>query len=341
MRIAQVMAGAPGGGAELFFERLSLALHQSGDAVLVVIRRERDRVARLTAAGLAPVELRFGGPFDLMTGRGLRLLLEGFQPDLVIAWMNRAARFTPRGDYVLAGRLGGYYDLDYYRHCDHLIGNTRGIVDWITAQGVAGRRVHYLPNFVPDLAGSAPAPRAALGVAEDATLLLGLGRLHENKGFDVLIRALAQLPGAHAVIAGAGPERAALEHLARREGVADRVHLPGWREDVGALLAMADIFVSASRVEPLGNMILEAWSAGRTVVAAAAAGPRELITDADGVLVPIDDHRALADAIAALRDQPARAAALAAAGRARFVAEFAAAPVLAQWKTTLAGLMKT
>ena len=61
------MAGAPAGGAELFFERLTAALHRAGDAVLPVIRRDPARAARLAGAGLHPGQLRFGGPLDLLT----------------------------------------------------------------------------------------------------------------------------------------------------------------------------------------------------------------------------------------------------------------------------------
>ena len=97
-----------------------------------------------------------------------------------------------------------------------------------------------------------------------------------------------QLPGVHAVIAGEGPERAALLDIARSEGVADRLHLPGWRSDTAELLAAADLLVCPSRVEPLGNVVIEAWSARRPVVAAASDGPRELITPGrDGLLVPL------------------------------------------------------
>ena len=327
----------------MFFERLTMALHAAGDVVLPVIRRDDARAGRLRATGLAPVELGFGGPLDLLTGRRLKAALTGFRPDVVVAWMNRAARFTPRGDYVLAGRLGGYYDLGYYRHCGHLVGNTRGIVRWIVGQGWPAGRAHYLPNFVPDMGGAPAVDRASLGVPVGVPLLLGLGRLHANKGFDVLIRAVARLPGVHALIAGEGPERDALEDCARREGVAGRVYLPGWRQDAGALLAACDVFVSSSRTEPLGNMVLEAWSARRPVVAAAADGPRELITPngifgREGVLVNIDDADALADGIRAVMDDAARSTAMVAAGRARFEQEFAQAPVVARWRSKLAEL---
>ncbi len=339
MRIAQVMAGSPAGGAELFFERLTIALANAGETVLPVIRRNAARAGRLSSAGLAAVQLGFGGPFDLLTGRRLRTVLRRFAPRVAVAWMNRAASFTPRGDWVLAGRLGGYYDLTYYRHCDHLIGNTRGIVDWITRRGWPAARVHHLPNFSPDMANAAP---ASLGLPNGVRLVLALGRLHPNKGFDVLIRALPALPGVHAVIAGEGPERAALLELARQERVADRLHLLGWRGDTAALLAAADLLVCPSRHEPLGNVVIEAWSARRPVVAAAADGPRELITSGrDGMLVPPEDPGALANAMVSLLDDPERAMALAEAGRLRYEAEHAEAPVVARWRQFLATVEKS
>lgn len=341
IRVAQVMAGAPAGGAELFYERLTVALAQAGDTVLPIIRRNADRAARLRAAGLAPVELSFGGPLDLLTGPRLLAALRNFAPRVTVAWMNRAAHFAPRGDWVLAGRLGGYYDLGYYRRCDHLIGNTTAIADWIRNQGWPAAQAHYLPNFAPDLGGAAPVPRTAMGVPADAPMVLALGRLHRNKAFDVLVRALRALPRVHAVIAGEGPERDTLQDLARTEGVADRLHLLGWRTDTAALLAAADLLVCPSRIEPLGNVVLEAWSAHRPVVAAAAAGPSELITpDQGGLIVPLEDAQSLAGAIQSLLDDPARAAMLARTGRARYEADFAEAPVLARWRQFLASVEK-
>ncbi|MBW6397184.1 glycosyltransferase [Roseomonas sp. HJA6] len=331
MRIAQVMAGAHHGGAEAFYERLCLSLHGAGEQVLPIIRRDAERADRLRAGGLAPVELGFGGVLDLLTGPRLRGVLRGFAPAVAVAWMNRAARFTPKGDWTLVGRLGGYYDLKYYQRCDHLVGNTRDLVRWIVAQGWPEARAHYVPNFAADLAGATPAELPG------TTRLLAMGRLHRNKGFDVAIRALARLPGAHLSVAGEGPDRAALESVARDAGVADRVTFLGWRSDIGALLAGADIFVCSSRHEPLGNIVLESWSAGRPVVAAAAQGPSELIEDGEtGLLVPIDDADALARNIAALIADPQRAARIAQQGRAAFERDFTEAAVTARWQEFLA-----
>lgn len=336
-RVAMVMAGARHGGAETFFVRLVSALAGAGEEVLAAIRHDPAREAALAGAGVTVRCFAFGGPLDLLTRPLLGVALRRFSPRVVVSWMNRAAGKTPSGPWVQVGRLGGFYDLRHYRRCHHLVGNTEGIVRYIVAQGWPAERAHHLPNFTPALAGAAPASRGSLGVPEGARLLLAMGRLHRNKGFDTLISALAAIPRAHLVIAGEGPERPSLAALAARLGVAGRVTLLGWREDQAALLAAADLFVCPSRHEPLGNVVLEAWSAGRAVIAAAAQGPAELIEHGTtGLLVPPDDADALAAAISALLDDAARAAALASAGQARWAAGFAAAPVVARWRDFLA-----
>jgi glycosyltransferase involved in cell wall biosynthesis len=340
LRIAQVMGSAARGGAEAFFERLVPALAAAGEAVLAVTRRDSGRRARLQAAGITPTELRFGQPLDMTTGPCLAAALARFRPDVVVSWMNRASRFAGRARrqpgvrWTLVGRLGGYYDLRHYRHCDHLVGNTHDIHGWLVQQGWPAARAHHLPNFVPDFAGAAP---AALPVPPGAPRLLAMGRLHPNKGFDIALRALALLPApAHLALAGEGPERPRLMALAAALGIADRVAFLGWREDAAALLAACDLFLCPSRHEPLGNVVLEAWSAERPVIAAASQGPCELIREGEtGILVPRDAPQPLAAAILALLADPARGRTLAAAGRRVFETDHAEAPVLARWREFL------
>ncbi len=337
MRMAHLLGAKGDGGAEGFFERLTIALHQAGEVVLPVVRPHAERVAKLQAAGLDPVELPFGGYLDFRTGPRLGALLRDWRPEVVVAWQNRANRFAAmakRGaGWTLVGRMGGYYDLKYYRACDHVVGNTPDLHRHILAHGVAPERAHYLPNFAADLLGMAP---AALPAPPGAPKLLAFGRLHANKGFDTLLRALALLPGAHLSLAGEGPEQAALAALARQLGIADRVAFLGWRSDIGALLAGCDIFICPSRHEPLGNVVLEAWSAARPVVATDSQGPADLIRDGEtGLLVAKDAPQPLAAAIAGLLADPARAAALAEAGRAEFLRDHAEATVLRRWRDFL------
>jgi glycosyltransferase involved in cell wall biosynthesis len=339
MRIAQVMAGAPNGGAELFYERMTLALAQAGQDVLPVIRREPGREARLREAGLAPVGLRFGGKLDFFTRPAIGRALRSFDADIAIAWMSRAAAHLPTGNWKNIGRLGGYYDLKYFRSCQYLVGNTHGIVDYIAGTGFPRDRVEYLPNFVDDFSGVEATSRESLGVPEGVSLMLGLGRLHAVKGFDILIRAAAMLPDVYCIIAGEGPERASLARLIADLGVGARVKLLGWRRDSGALLKTSDIFVSSSRHEPLGNMVLEAFSAQTPVLAARAEGPSEVIRDGeDGVLVAIDDVAALADAAKTMLGDVRLRVRLSLRARQRFIDEFSQKTVTEAWVNYLTRL---
>jgi glycosyltransferase involved in cell wall biosynthesis len=281
------------------------------------------------------LQFRFGGRLDVLTRPRIRRALRRFAPRVAVAWMGRAARHAPVGPWVLVGRLGGYYDLRQFARCDHLIANSHGMIDWIRAQGgFPADRVHYLPNFVPDLSGVAAAVLPM--VPEDAWTVLAMGRLHRNKGFDLLIGAISRLDGVHAVIAGEGPERVALERLARHAGVAARVHFLGWRSDTAALLAACDVLVCSSRSEPLGNVVLEAFSARRPVVASMADGPRGLIeAGRTGVLVASESAIALAAGIEGVLRNPAQSAGMVQAARRRYEEMFAEDAVIKRWRLFL------
>ena len=328
MRVLQVMAGAGHGGAEAFFCRLVPALSCAGVDQRAAIRANPERAASLRAAGVDTVQMPFGGLLDLTTRLRLKREIARFRPTIVMSWMNRATLSCPRGRFIHVGRLGGYYDLKYYRRCDHLIANTRDIARYLVENGVAADRVHYVPNFVTEAPAEAAA-RHVFTTPDDAPVVLAMGRLHPNKAFDVLLDALAEVPNAILWLAGEGPERPRLERKVRQLGIGSRVRFLGWREDVNALLRAADVFVCPSRHEPLGNVVLEAWAQAVPVVAAASQGPASLIRHRhDGLLVARDDAGALAEAIREVLSAPRLAAALALKGRASYEAGFTQAKVV-------------
>jgi glycosyltransferase involved in cell wall biosynthesis len=189
--------------------------------------------------------------------------------------------------------------------------------------GFPGARVHVIPNFVDDASGTPPADRAALNTPADAPLVFALGRLHENKAFDVLLRALADVPGAWLWLAGDGPLRGPLERQAAELGIAGRVRFLGWQDEAAPYFAAADVYVVPSRHEPLGSVVLEGWMHRLPMVAAASQGPAWLIKDGEnGLLVPADDAQAMAVALKRLIEDPQSAERLAQSGRAAFEAGF-------------------
>jgi glycogen synthase len=158
---------------------------------------------------------------------------------------------------------------------------------------------------------------------DGARRIAAIGRVQRVKGFDLLVEAFARadLPGdVRLVIGGDGPELPALRQRAGELGVGERVDLPGRlsREAVGSLWRSALVGAVPSRFEAFGIAVLEAWRAGAAVIATIHGGPPEFVRDGeDGLLVDPVDADALASALRALVDDPARAAALGAAGRDR------------------------
>jgi glycosyltransferase involved in cell wall biosynthesis len=333
MSVLHLLGTAGDGGAETYFVDLVGALQRAGVTQAVAMRRHAGREAALKAAGVPVKTLSFGGPLDILT----RTAAAGFArlkaARLTLAWMNRAARHSPRGPWARIGRLGGYYNLKYYDGFDELVANTEDIAEWIVNQGWPAGRVRYIPNFAAAPGKVAPVPRASLATPEDVPLLLAMGRLHEAKAHDIALQALTELPDTWLWIAGSGPEEARLKSMTTALGLDERVRFLGWRNDASALYRAADICVFPSRYEPLGNVVIQAWAHGLPVVAAASQGPKALIEDAkDGLLVAVDDPQALADGVRrVLNDTPLRLR-LARRGAKRVELEFSEAAVVARWK---------
>ena len=340
MRVLQVMASGIHGGAEVFYEDLVAALAKRGLDQACVIRPYPARAATLEAAGCRVDMLRFGGPLDLVTPWKLARIAAAEKPDVILGWMNRACTNLPRGPWVNVGRLGGYYDLKYYRRCQTLICNTPDIADYVVREGRAAKDVHYIPNFCP-VGADAPASRTALATPEGVKVLLILARLHEAKGIDIALRALTTIPDAVLWIAGEGPLENQLKHLATELRVATRVRFLGWRDDRSALLRAADVCLVPSRHEPFGNVVVNAWAHDVPVVVAASQGPGFLIADdVDGLKVPVDDAPALAAAVNRVLGDATLAAQLVQGGRNRVESAFSEATVVNRYREVLESVIR-
>ncbi|WP_138733972.1 glycosyltransferase [Modestobacter excelsi] len=151
-----------------------------------------------------------------------------------------------------------------------------------------------------------PGPSQPVATPPGRLVVGGVGRLDVQKGFDVLVRAVAALPDVHLVLVGDGPERQALDELVADLGVRDRVMMTGWSAEVSALMGSFDVLAVPSRWEGLPLVVLEAMLAGVPVVATPVGGiPDAVRHERTGLLVPVDDPAALTTALERLSADPA------------------------------------
>jgi len=308
-RSLHVIGGKGSGGAERFAVRLINALARNGQPVAAVTVAGGE-IARAIDPAVQQYHAPMFAVWDRYSRWKINRAISDFRPDVVQTYMGRATRIVrlpSNRPPVHLARLGGYYNLKGYRHAHAWVGNTRGIHDYLTAHGLPADRVHTIGNFVDTPPRVQPAVLDALRVRfglEGCRVMLGLGRLHPNKGWADLLDAFARLPASsrgaplHLLMVGDGPLRKDLKQLSGQLGIAARVHWAGWQNDPAPYYQLADVFVCASVHEPLGNVILEAWANRALVVSTRAQGPLELMQDGvNGLLAPLADAAGLADVL--------------------------------------------
>ena len=330
MKILQVMAGAPYGGAETAFVDMCLALHRAGENVEVATRPNDIRVPKLEQAGIKVHTLRFGGKMDVFTGWKLQKIVKEFQPDVVQCWMSRAVEKMPRWKpsmgipkYSIVARLGSPYKMKYFKNAEYFVAITPDLKSYLMEQGVPASHVVHINNFAEVEVPSSDFTRADYDTPEDVPLLLGLGRLHDDKAFDTLIRVADTVPEAHVWIAGEGPQRGALQRLINKLGLEDRVKLIGWQTDRAQLFKLVDICAFISRNEGFGTVFVQSWAQRVPVVVSDADGPRQFVRhEQDGLVAPIDDVAAISKHVERLIDDPDFANGLVQKGHLRYMSEF-------------------
>ncbi len=304
-RILNLMLAPAAGGLEsmaLYYHR---ALEARGAAVLSV-GIEASWFAQALAdhpgafAGLKPAS-----PIDPRQGWALARIAKDFAPDVVLAHGSRGAALAVAALSRQPGRIAAVVHNFRARRAV-----TRAALAICVSPAVGAdvrsrfptMRVAVVENFAPL---SRTSPRAIMA---DPPRIGTLGRLHAEKGFDILLRAAARLrDGGRAfrlTIAGEGPAAADLKALSASLGLATCVDFPGWVSPPERLLAELDLFVCSSRTESFGLVVIEAMAAGAPVVATDIEGPRVLLAEGRyGRLAPPETPDALAEAMAAALDQ--------------------------------------
>nr|WP_026606753.1 glycosyltransferase family 4 protein [Methylocapsa acidiphila] len=284
-------------------ERVALDLRGEADHAVVVLWRNFRRIA------------------------ALRRELSRVKPDVAVAMMSVANVLLAFASYGLPVRaigaervhppLFGFEGVrrwvacrSYGRLCAVTV-QTQKSADWVKAH-TSARRVSVIPNAATwPLPKHEPVIDPASLIRPRRRMLLAVGRLEEQKGFDLLIPAFASLAQQHPewdlAILGEGSQRAALGALVRFARMEDRVFLPGRVGNVADWYGRAELYAMSSRFEGFPNTLAEALASGVPAVSFDCnTGPRDLIRpDVDGLLAPPGDTEALTAALACLMSDEA------------------------------------
>ena len=326
VRILQVVGGLDVGGVQRSVSLLAVGLQKAGHEVTVVNLAKRDVFAEpLEAVGIQVVHLGIRPLPHALPGtvRGLlrlwRLVLTGGW-DVVQTHLFKTAVVTvPFVRLTRARAVGTIHGLDPSPLQRRLAGLPARLQHRVVAVSVPlaedAARVTTIPrrliDVVPDGVDdpgrtmTRAQARAAAGLPTDGVLVGCVGRLWERKGQRELMAAWADVvaacPQARLVLVGDGPLREELEEAAAAPELAGTVLLTGSREDVSTILDGLDVLVVPSHHEGFSLATVEAMLHELPVVATAAGGPRELVSDGlTGLLVPPRDVAALAEALVRL-----------------------------------------
>ena len=321
--------GFSGGEVQVFL--LMEGLRSAGVPQLLVAPRDSEslRIANARGFETAAIGLRhaFDLPGVLRLARHLRSAALVHLHTGRAAWLGSLAARQARCPAVITRRMerrvkrGLRTRFAYTRTARAVIAISPAVRECLVAGGVPAAAIEVIPDALDPqriaVRAGRDATRSALGAGGGAFVVLCVAQLMHRKGIDVLLRAAASLrdPRLVLAVAGDGPEANSLRELAAELQLGDAVRWLGRRTDVGDLLAACDLFVLPSRAEGLGVAALEALGAARPVIATRVGGLADLIADgASGLLVPPEDPRSLAEAIARLRDDASLRERLAAAG---------------------------
>jgi glycosyltransferase involved in cell wall biosynthesis len=355
--VVLAIADLGSGGAQQVLSQL--ANHWAGEGrrvgVITLAGTESDffklngTVTRMAVGGIGDA----ANPLDallrnLRRVRALRAALKGFRGHTAVGFigpMNVLLLLAARGlgyRVVVCERndparqsFGRAWDLLrrwLYRKAAVITANSQSALNTMRAYAGAAELV-YLPNPVRQ-------PAIKTNPTDRELVFLNVGRLHRQKGQDILIAAFARiapdLRDWHLVIVGEGPERAELERHIEAAGLQNRVTLTGRVDDPFGWYQRASVFVFPSRYEGQPNALIEAMSSGLPVIASDNVSAHgDLVTPgSEGLLVPGEDVAALSDAMRALAGAPAQRLAMGEAA-ARKVTPYGLDRVVAAWNAVV------
>jgi GalNAc-alpha-(1->4)-GalNAc-alpha-(1->3)-diNAcBac-PP-undecaprenol alpha-1,4-N-acetyl-D-galactosaminyltransferase len=335
-RISIVVSSLALGGAERSALKAAKLLRQRGFHVHIVVTNRGHHDLVSSEAGDLPITFlnarRSASP---LVWWKLRAALIGLRPDTVVGWAMIAnllvllvSRPTDTWKVAISERnflprlIRGYNSSrliqnvltwlvkKLYSRADVISANSQDSLSFLRRFIGPGPRYLFLPNLLDDIPARAASIAQSESKVDGAMLVLAVGRLDVQKGFDVLLESFSmviqQRPTWRLLIVGEGAERGRLEAQALSLGIASVVSFEGAVLDPYPFFLRADMVVVPSRFEGFPNVALEAMMCGRPVICSnCRTGPKELLRNGTyGLLVPVENSGALARAIIQLGDDP-------------------------------------
>jgi glycosyltransferase involved in cell wall biosynthesis len=349
-----VITGLQVGGSERQLSLLASALVKAGMKVVVFSFLDGPVRATLQQNGVEVVLAPGSG--SAVAGYGVSLAaLHLFR--FMLKWRPRTVHFFLPAAYLVGvpmallarvpGRVMSRRSLNTYQRnavvraverCWHrlmhaVLGNSRGVVDQLKAEGIAPARLGLIYNGIDasgyGKVGLRDQTRADLGLAPGTLVMCIVANLIPYKGHGDLIDALGQaaplLPTHwHMLVVGRDDGiGAALQERARQLGLRDNISFLGARDDIPGLLDASDVGILCSHEEGFANAILECMAAGLPMIVTRVGGNAEAVIDGEtGLVVPPRDSKTLATAIVQLANDRALRTRFGAAGRQRVVTQF-------------------
>ncbi len=323
MRILHTESSKGWGGQENRTLNELIAMRERGHELAVVSRPGARIIERAREAGFATFAVDMRGLLDVPNILRLRAIIRDFAADIVNTHSGRdtqlagiAARLLFKRPRIVRTRhlaLPITSKFTYSVLPDHVVTVSDYVGRYLASAGVPGELITTVPTGVDfsryDRSTVAGNLREELGLAPDTPLIGTVAILRIKKGHSEILDAvpsvLQRFPDAHFVFAGDGPQLANLEKRIAQEQLGERVHLLGLRRDVTNILAALDVFVLPTHQEALGTAFIEAGAMGLPVVATRVDGVPEVVQDGEtGLLVPVQDGVAVADAINRLLADP-------------------------------------
>jgi glycosyltransferase involved in cell wall biosynthesis len=347
--VLHILAPAPVGGLETVVQMLATGQHAAGHRVHVALIVDSGATniplaGDLQQAGIDVKMIDLPSRAYRRERREIELLCRslrpevvhthGYRPDVVDAPIAR--RLGIPTVTTVHGFTGGnwknriYEWLQYraFRRFDAVVAVSRPLGDALLAAGIPRDRIHVVPNAwvrkVPFLERGAA--RRALGIHEDGFRIGWVGRLGREKGPDLFLRAMGQLRDLplQASIIGDGRERAALQRLAHRLAIEQKITWHGVIPNAASFLPAFDLLVLSSRTEGTPIVLFEAMDAGVPIVATSVGGVPDVLSPDAALLVAPEDLHAFSEAIKAVWGTPDQAHRRALAARRRLNVQFAA-----------------